>query len=158
MPNLSQSAKIIRLGTVFFWFQFWFLSVIDKLIFNPTFLWAGENFMKEFTELFQSIGIDNAIVADGFYWFVVLAEIVALVLISLALWNHLINHEQKAHHFFFLATFMGLAIFSFFTIGDHIFGEGSDLLEHTMYWMSLIISWGAYTYFPQASEKQMSEA
>lgn len=157
MSQISQSTKIIHLGTVVFWFLFWFFSVVDKLILQPTFLWRGKNFFADFVELFQSIGINNLFIPMSFYWFVVAAEALALALISLSLWNHLINNKHKAHHFFFLATFMGLAIFSFFTIGDQIFGVRDELLEHSIYWMLLIVSWGAYTYFPKALESQMEK-
>ena len=48
-------------------------------------------------------------------------------------------------------SFAGLVIFSFFAIGDQIFGDRVELQEHTTFWMALIISWGAYIYFPKIS-------
>ncbi len=152
MDKISQalpSTKIIHLGTVIFWFFFWMLSVVDKLILEPTFLWAGKNFFDEFTELFESIGIGSATIVTSFYWLVVIAESVAFILIAISLYHHLFGNINKAHRFFFWGTIAGLIIFGFFTLGDQIFGERAELLEHTMFWIALIISWGAYTYFPR---------
>ena len=43
----------------------------------------------------------------------------------------------------------GCVIFSFFAIGDQVFGDRGELLEHTIYWMALIVSWGAYKFLPE---------
>ena len=138
---------IIQLGVLVFWFLFWLLNVIDKFIGDRTFLWAGKDRLNQFIEYFSSVGIENPITAQGFLIFITIAEILALILIAISLWYFLKRNPQKTHDFFFWGTFIGLAIFSFFSIGDQIFGDRHELLEHTTYWMALIISWGAYTYF-----------
>ena len=142
-------SKTIQFGIIIFWLLFWLLNVIDKFIGSSTFLWVGKDRLTQFVKYFSSVGIDNPNVAFTFLIFVSIAEIIALVLIAGALWQLMLGNEQKAHQFFFWGTFAGLAMFSFFAIGDQIFGERHELLEHTTYWMALIVSWGAYKYFPK---------
>lgn len=144
--------RIIQFGTVIFWFLFWLLNVIDKFIGGATFLWVGQDRFAQFTEYFSSIGIDNPKVALSFLIFVTIAEIAAFILVAIALGHLVVKDDEKARIFFFWGTFIGLAIFSFFTIGDQIFGEGDELLEHTIYWVALIVSWGAYAYFPKMAK------
>lgn len=141
--------RIIRLGVVFFWTVFWLLNVIDKLISKSTFLWVGKDRLTQFIKYFASIGIENENVALAFLVFVTLAQITALYFLASSLWYSVKKREQKAYDFFFWGTLMGLAIFSFFSIGDQIFGDRAELLEHTLFWIAIIISWGAYKYFPQ---------
>lgn len=151
MISSKVEGKIIRIGIVVFWDLFWFFNIIDKFISSPTFLWVGKDLLTQFTNYFSSIGIENPNVAFGFLAFVTIAEIAAFILVTIALWYLVYDNEQKARLFFFFGTFVGLAIFSFFSIGDQIFGERHELLEHTTYWIALIISWGAYIYFPKKS-------
>lgn len=146
--NKLTSTKIIHLGIVVFWFFFWMLSFVDKIILTPTFLWVGKNFFDEFTELFSSIGISSTFVVSSFYWFVVLAELLAFILLALSLYFHLTHNLKKASTFFLSGTIVGLIIFGFFTLGDQVFGERSELLEHTIFWIALLVSWISYTYSP----------
>lgn len=140
---------VIRFGVVVFWVLYWFLNVVDKFIGSPVFLWVGKDRFAQFVKYFSSIGIENQNVASGFLIFVTTAEIVAFILVTAALWNLVVKNYRKAHIFFFWGTFAGLAIFSIFSIGDQIFGDRRELLEHTIYWIALIVSWGAYTYYPK---------
>ena len=151
-PHIAHyEGRLIRIGTVGFWALYWLLNTIDKVINKPTFLWVGKDRLTQFKEYFSSIGLEDPGIAFGFLIFVALAEAIIFVLVAVALWFLLVKNEQMAHKFFFWGTFAGLAIFSFFTIGDQIFGDRGELLEHTIYWVALIVSWGAYMYFPRES-------
>ena len=151
------STKIVHLGIISFWFLFWLLSVIDKFIFEPVFLWVGKDFFAEFIELFSSIGVDSVLIVGGFYWFVVALEFIALIFLFLSLLNYCFKKYKKADKFFFSGTIIGLVIFTFFTIGDQVFGEREELMEHTVFWLALIISWAAYTYFPTTKKDSLIE-
>ena len=148
-------SKVIRFGVVSFWALFWLFNVIDKFIGSSTFLWVGKDRLAQFVKYFSSIGIDNPTVATSFLIFVTIIQIVALIFVVTALWYLIRKNEQKAHSFFFWGTFVGLFIFSFFAIGDQIFGDRMELWEHTTFWMALIISWGAYVYFPKGERSGM---
>lgn len=153
MNNIE--SKVIRFGVVIFWALFWLFNVIDKFISSSTFLWVGKDRLAQFVKYFSSIGIENQSVAFGFLTLVTIAEIVAFILLVVALWHLIWANSQKAHSFFFWGTFAGLAIFGLFSIGDQIFGDRHELLEHTTYWVALIISWGAYVYFPKGERSGM---
>ena len=153
MNNIE--SKVIRFGVVSFWALFWLFNVIDKFIGGSTFLWVGKDRYAQFVKYFSSIGIENPIVASSFLIFVTITQIIAFILIATALLYLIGKNERKAHSFFFWGTFVGLFIFSFFAIGDQIFGDRPELLEHTTYWVALIISWGAYIYFPKGERSGM---
>ena len=146
---LKYEGHIIQLGTMVFWFLFWFLNVVDKFIFEPVFLWVGKNRLEQFAGYFDSIGVTNPVVARGFLAAVTTLEILAMVAIAIAIVFFAKGNKDKSHFYFFWGTFMGLVVFSFFTIGDQIFGDRFELLEHTLYWVALVVSWGAYVYFPR---------
>ena len=62
MKSLSNhfEVKFIHIAIVGFWFLFWFLNSIDKVINKPMFLWAGKDRVTQLTDYFSSIGIENA--------------------------------------------------------------------------------------------------
>ena len=138
VKNLTQNVEghVIRYGVLVFWLQ-------------PVFLWAGKDRLAQLRDYFSSIGLESPGVALTFFIFILLLEILALVLLTVALLRLVHEENVKARAWFFWGTFVGRVIFSFFSIGDQIFGERAELLEHTIYWISLIVSWGAYNYFPQ---------
>lgn len=141
--------RIILYGVVVYWTLFWLFNVVDKFIGGETFLWVGKDRMAQFLEYFSSIGIENPVVAKGFLFFVTVLQLLALLLLLGALWQLIFGKKKRADDYFFWGTLAGLIIFSLFAMGDQIFGDRFELLEHTIYWMSLIISYGAYKYFPR---------
>ncbi len=143
----NSEGKMIRFGIVIFWTLFWLLNVIDKFIAGPTFLWVGKDRFVQFINYFSSIGIEDPNITFSFLIFVTIAEIIAFIFATMALWHLSRRNEKKAHKLFFWGIIVSLFIFTFFSIGDQIFGDRAELLEHTIFWTSLIVSWGAYVYF-----------
>ncbi len=152
-----KNVKDIQFAIVIFWFLFWLFSVIDKFIFKASFLWVGKDFFEEFVELFSSLGIGSILVVNIFYWFVVLLEILALLFLSLALFNFIFKNEKKLNRFFLLGTYFGLGIFTFFTLGDQIFGEREELLEHIIFWLAVLISWFVFIFLAKFKENKKDE-
>ena len=144
--NPQIETKVIRYAIVVFWILFWLFNVIDKFISKATFLWVGKDRLTQFVNYFHSIGIENQSIALVFLVIVTLAEIVALIFVLYAFINLVYNKEVQARTYFFWGTVTGLVIFTFFTVGDQVFGDRVELLEHTTYWAFLIISWAAYNY------------
>lgn len=149
-PSLEK--KVIRLSLISFWSFFWLFNVIDKFIGGSTFLWAGKDRYAQFIEHFSSIGIKDPAVASGFLIFVTITQIVALILMVSALIHLIRKDESKTRQSFFWGIIVSLFIFTFFSIGDQIFGDRVELLEHTIFWMVLIVSWITYTYFSPNSK------
>ena len=146
-PKLQD--KVITYGVVLYWLLFWFFNVVDKFIATETFLWVGKDRMAQFLEYFSSVGIDNPLVAKGFLLLVTILQMLAFLFLLATLWQLFFGKKKKADDYFFWGTFFGLAIFSLFAMGDQIFGDRFELLEHTIYWISLIVSYGAYKYLPR---------
>jgi hypothetical protein len=141
--------RAIQFGLIIFWAIFWFLNIVDKFIQKPTFLWLGKDRLTQFGNYFKSIGIAHPMVPLVFLVFTAALQVLAFLLLFGALILLIKSDEEGARMFFFWGTFVGIFIFSFFAIGDQIFGDRFELLEHTTYWIALIISWGAYIYFPK---------
>lgn len=144
--NHYLEGRLLRFAIVGFWLLFWLLNVIDKFISKPMFLWAGKDRMAQLVEYFSSIGIENINIALVFLVLISIAEITALFFVALSLWSLLRKNKKGARIWFFWGTLTGLAIFTFFAVGDQVFGEREELLEHTIFWVALFISWRAYTH------------
>ena len=147
MLHLSnkQENHIIHLGIVVFWLLFWLFNVIDKVISGTVFLWVGNDRYAQFMKYFSSIGIDNTAVAGTVLLFVSFVEFAALVFFTFALWHIVRGDKKKSRDAVFFGILVSISLFSFFTIGDQIFGDRSELLEHSTYWILLVISWFLYT-------------
>ncbi len=137
---------VIQCGIIVFWWLFWLLNVIDKLVTQPRVFWVGENYVDEFVELFGKIGMEGSPVPIVLLMLVTVMELFAFIYLSVALVRFLRRDRKRAHHYLFMGILVSLVVFSFFTIGDQFFGERADLLEHTLYWLAFIISWFAYTH------------
>lgn len=129
-----------------FWFLFWLFNVIDKFAYK-TGLWMGKDRTSQFNAYFESINVSSQLVPTIALHVVTLLELGALALLTLALAHFIAKNKKAAHALFFWGTFLGLVIFSLFTIGDQIFGDRFELLEHTIYWIALIVSWFVFDYY-----------
>jgi len=136
---------IIRFGIILFWTLFWGLNFIDKLL-PAGFLWVGRERTEQFTSYFLSIGLSNPLFAETTLMIISIFELVAFVFMVTSLF-YFFRNQEKAHQALFWGIFTSLLIFSFFTIGDQVFGNRTELLEHSIYWISLVISWFIFRYF-----------
>lgn len=148
-PNNHHEGRIIKFGIVIFWTMFWLFNVVDKFIGGSIFLFVGKDRFAQVAKFFFSLGVENPIIPLGALAIGTILEIAAFVLLAGALWALLRRNDERARTLFFWGTFAGLALFSFFAIGDQIFGDRFELLEHTLFWIAIVISWGAYIYFPR---------
>ena len=146
MKSLTRylEGRLIRFAIVGFWLLFWLLNSIDKFINKPTFLWVGTDRVTQLVEYFSSIGIENVNIALASLVFISVFEIAATLFIAYSLWNLLKKNAKRARLWFFWGTLTGLGIFTFFAVGDQVFGERGELLEHTIFLIAILISWRAY--------------
>jgi len=147
--EVGVEGKIIRFGIVIFWSIFWLFNVIDKFIGGYTFLWVGSDRFAQLGKFFSSIGVDTPTYPLGALAIIAILEITAFVLITAALWKLVRKNESRARTLYFYGTLVGLIIFSIFSIGDQVFGDRFELLEHTIFWIAIIVSWAAYILFPK---------
>lgn len=92
-------------------------------------------------------------VGDPLYATVALAGISALeavtfVLFGTALVTHLRGNEERSDAWAFRAVFSAMSLFALFSIGDQVFGDRFQLLEHGLFWLILAASWIVFKHTP----------
>ena len=132
---------LIRYLILIFWSLFWSLNVIDKIIGGAHFLFVGKDRFATIERFFDSIGLANPIYANIALIITAALEIFAFVFFFGALIHFIKKNIDATRSWFFIGIFLTLTTFIFFTIGDQIFGDHSELLEHGIYWLLTILSW-----------------
>jgi len=138
--------NVMQLIILGFWAIFWFLNVIDKFIGGPTFLWVGKDFFALLTKFFSSMGLTSPIIPTIALIIISAIEILAFILCVGALLFFISGHKNETRTWYFFGTLSGLLLFTFLTLGDQTFGDRFQLLEHTMFWVAILVSWGAFVW------------
>ncbi len=145
--------KIIQYFILIHWAFFWGLSVLDKLIPDVYPLWVGVDFYTLFVKFFASLGINNPIFATIALVLVATLETIAFVCYVLSLINLYRTKDNLSEQWFYRAMLFSVLLFSFFSIGDQIFGDRFNLLEHGIFWIIAVCSWVIYKYNYLADER-----
>ncbi len=144
--------SLIRYFILLYWIFFEALTVIDKIIPDVYPLWVGADFYTLFVKLFASLGITNPIVATIALAGVSALEIIVLIFYLLSLYNLYKAKNTVSEHWFYRGALLSMLLFSFFSIGDQVFGDRSNLLEHGIFWVLLLVSLVIYKYNSQNNE------
>ena len=149
---MSERAAI-RLAILVFWTLFWGLSVVDKIIPDVQFLWVGKDFFALFVKFFGSLGLKDPIFAT-----VALAGVSALEAVNFGLYlTALVSVRGRdasvTDTWFFRAILSSMTLFSLFSIGDQVFGDRFQLLEHGLFWLILLASWIVFRHVPMPEER-----
>ena len=136
--------RLVRGVILLFWTCFWLFNVVDKAIGGSTFLWVGRDRFAQFQKYFASAGLESPLIADAALYVAAALEVFALVFFAGALWNFAARRMSEARSWCFIGIVVTLATFTFFSIGDHLFGDRFELLEHTLFWFVTLASWGVY--------------
>lgn len=139
--NKFSTNSIIRFSILAYWSIFWLFNVIDKLIGGSMFLWVGRDRFAQFQKFFASAGLDSPLIADAALIVAAALEVFAFVFFSGALIHFLWKRTSDARSWFFVGIIFTLITFTVFSIGDHIFGDRFELLEHTLFWFITLCSW-----------------
>ena len=139
--NKFSTNSVIRFSILAYWSIFWLFNVIDKLIGGSMFLWVGRDRFAQFQKFFASAGLDSPMIADTALIVAAGLEVFACVFFSGALIHFLWKRTADARSWFFVGIIFTLLTFTIFSIGDHIFGDRFELLEHTLFWFITIFSW-----------------
>ncbi len=145
--------NIIRYLILIYWIFFEALTVIDKIIPDVFPYWVGADFYTLFVKLFASLGITNPIFATIALAGIASFESYILVLFLLSFFNLYKGKNKVSEQWFYKGALFSVLLFSLFSIGDQIFGERSNLLEHTIFLIMLIVSWVVFNYTNQIKEK-----
>ena len=79
-------------------------------------------------------------------------EVFAFVFFTGALIYYLKKKSETSRAWFFIGIVLTLITFTIFSIGDHIFGDRFELLEHTLFWFLTLFSWVAFIRLESSSE------
>ena len=108
------------------------------------FLWVGRDRFAQFQKFFASAGLDSPKIADLALIVAAGLEAFAFVMFAGALLHFMKNRIETSRSWFFLGIVFTLVTFTIFSIGDHIFGDRFELLEHTLFWFITLLSWVVY--------------
>ena len=143
-PSSKSSSHWLKLGILVYWTLFWLFNVIDKVIGGAHFLWVGRDRFAQFQKYFASAGLDAPWVADAGLIVAAALEIFALLFYAGASIHFVKQRKDLARRWFFVGVLLTMATFTFFSIGDHLFGDRFELLEHTLFWFITLVSWVAF--------------
>ncbi len=148
--------SILRFAVLVFWTCFWGLSVVDKIIPDVHFLWVGKDFYALFIKFFSSLGLNDPIFATIALAGISTLEVLNFVFYSMSTFTFLKGDDESADRWFFRAIVSSISLFAFFSIGDQIFGDRFQLLEHGLFWLVLLSSWFVFSYFSGEDSKDLN--
>ena len=133
--------ELIKYAILVYWSLFWLFNSLDKIIGGSEFLWVGRDRFAQFQKFFASASLEAPIYADAALIIVGALEIFAFVFFTGALFHFVKKNQESARSWFFVGILLTLITFTIFAIGDHIFGDRFELLEHTLFWFMTLSSW-----------------
>ena len=148
----ASNNQLIRGAILIYWSIFWMFNIVDKVIGGSMFLWVGRDRFAQFQKYFASAGLEAPIVADVALIFAAALEVFAFVFMTGALMFYLKRQLKEARSWFLMGIFLTLATFTFFSLGDHLFGDRFELLEHTLFWFMTLASWVIFVRLEGADE------
>ena len=137
---------IIRYFILIYWTFFGALTVIDKIIPDVYPYWVGADFYTLFIKLFASLGLTDPIFATIALAGISSIEVLIFVCYLFSLFNLHKGKDKISEQWFYRGISFSVLLFSLFSIGDQVFGDRNNLLEHGIFWIILIVSWGVYKY------------
>lgn len=146
---------LIRYFILIYWTVFWLLNMVDKVIGGAHFLFVGKDRFAQIQRFFDSIGLGEPIVANIALIITAGLETSAFVFFSGALYHFAKKNIDAARSWFFIGIALTIITYTYFTVGDQVFGDRFTLLEHTIFWIILIFSWVIYKYNSLADERVM---
>ena len=135
------SNELIRYAILAYWAIFWLFNSIDKLIGGSRFLWVGRDRFAQFQKFFASAGMESPMVANIALVITAALEVFAFVFFVGAFIHYVKKNQEASRNWFFVGILLTLITFTIFAIGDHIFGDRFELLEHTLFWFITLSSW-----------------
>ena len=152
--NKILNNQLVRYSILFYWSIFWLFNIVDKIIGGSLFLWVGRDRFAQFQKFFASAGLESPAIANFALIIAAGLEVFAFVFFSGALIYFLKKKLETTRTWFFIGVVLTLITFSIFSIGDHIFGDRFELLEHTLFWFLTLFSWVAFIRLEKNSEKE----
>lgn len=140
LKNISTN-ELIRYAILVYWSLFWLFNSLDKIIGGSSYLWVGRDRFAQFQKFFASAGLEAPIVSNIALIITGALEVFAFVFFVGALIHYLKKNIEASRSWFLVGITLTLITFIIFSIGDHIFGDRFELLEHTLFWFLTLFSW-----------------
>ena len=144
---------IIRYFILIYWTFFGVLTVIDKIIPDVYPYWVGTDFYTLFIKFFASLGLSDPIFATIALAGISSIEVLVFICYLFSLYNLYKGKDISSEQWFYRGVLFSVFLFSLFSIGDQVFGDRNQLLEHGIFWIILIVSWVVYKYNTQTEER-----
>lgn len=146
IKNLDSKTNIngkdlVRYFILIYWILFWLLNVLDKVIGGAHFLFVGKDRFAQVERFFDSLGLGNPIIADIALIITAGLETFAFVFFCGALYHFIKKNIDATGSWFFIGIALTLITFTYFSIGDQVFGDHFELLEHGLFWFIGLLSW-----------------
>ena len=146
--------QLVRYSILFYWSIFWLFNIVDKIIGGSLFLWVGRDRFAQFQKFFASAGLESPAIANFALIIAAGLEVFAFVFFAGALLYFLKKKLETSRTWFFIGIVLTLITFTIFSIGDHIFGDRFELLEHTLFWFLTLFSWVTFIRLENSSETE----
>lgn len=132
---------LVRYFILIYWTLFWLLNSIDKIIGGAHFLFVGKDRFAQVERFFDSLGLGSPIIANIALIITAGLEIFACVFFTGALYHFRKKNINATRSWFFVGIALTLSTFIYFSIGDQIFGDHFELLEHALFLLITLLSW-----------------
>jgi len=133
--------ELIKYLILIYWSLYFLLNSIDKIIDGAHFLFVGKDRFAQFERFFDSLGLSDPIIVNIALIITSGLEIFAFVFFTGALYHLIKKNINATRSWFFVGIALTLILFTFFSIGDQIFGDHTELLEHGLFWFITLLSW-----------------
>jgi hypothetical protein len=133
--------ELIKYLILMYWTLYFLMNSIDKIIGGAHFLFVGKDRFAQIERFFDSLGLGNPIFADVALIITAGLEIFAFVFFTGALYHLIKKNIDATRSWFLIGVGLALSLFTYFSIGDQIFGDHGELLEHGLYWFIALLSW-----------------
>ncbi len=137
---------LLRYLILIYWSLFWLMNSVDKIIGGSHFLFVGKDRFASIERFFDSIGLAAPVYANIALIITAVLEILAFLFFTGSLYYLIKKDIDACRSWFFIGIVLTLAIFTYFSIGDQIFGDHGELLEHGIYWFITLITWVVFLY------------
>ncbi|MBO6515065.1 MAG: hypothetical protein JJ975_00760 [Bacteroidia bacterium] len=117
------------------------MNVVDKLIGGAHFLFVGRDRFAQLHRFFDSLGLGSPNVANAALILTAALETFALIFFVGALIHFVRKNLESSSSWFFVGIALTLTTYIYFSIGDQVFGDHFELLEHALFWFIALLSW-----------------
>lgn len=132
---------LIRYFILIYWTLFWLFNIVDKVIGGAHFLFVGKDRFAQIERFFDSIGLGEPIIANIALIITTGLETFAFVFFCGALFHFAKKNIDATRSWFFIGIALTLITYTYFSLGDQVFGDHFELLEHGLFWFIALLSW-----------------